>query len=157
MCNDLIRKFGVWVGVLMISVLLSSAAHCETVAIEPIPQIVKDGLMAYKSAGPDAAIKAWIKGSPYENSKEALSQANVFKQIETFYGPYVGYHLIAILPITPSVKMVYFSMNFESGPVFAKFMIYEATKGWYLSGKFNFNTEPEVVLPKWLLRENMKK
>ena len=38
-------------------------------------------------------------------------------------------------------------MNFKNGPVYAKLITYKSSKGWLLTGKFNFNTEPEQILP----------
>ncbi len=129
---------------------LSSNGYCE-ISKEEIPPIIKSGLAAYKSNGPEAAITAWIKGSPFEGSKDAMSQSNIFKQVETFYGKYIDYQPIAIINLTPTSDLIYISMNFESGPVFCKFLTYKTQSGWILSGKFNFHTEPEQILPPSVL------
>ncbi|MBU2628274.1 MAG: hypothetical protein KKE61_06640 [Proteobacteria bacterium] len=130
--------------------LLSGNAYSD-MSKSDIPQMIKAGLDAYKTGGPEAAIADWIKDSPYEGSKDAMSQANIFKQIESFYGSYIDYNPIAIIYLTPSTRLVYLSMDFDNGPVFAEFMIYKKNKGWILSGKFNFHTEPRKILPESLL------
>ena len=131
-------------------ILISGTGYCE-VTKDEIPPIIKSGLTAYKSSGPEAAIIAWIKGSPFDGSKDAMSQANLFKQVETFYGKYLDYTPIAIINLTPTTKIIYLSMDFTSGPVFCKFLVYKIQAqdkdNWILSSKFNFNTEPEKVLP----------
>jgi hypothetical protein len=141
---------------ILLLILLTGTGYSE-VTKDEIPPIIKSGLDAYKSSGPEAAIVNWIKGSPYDGSKEAMGQANLFRQVETFYGKFVDYTPIAIIQLTPTTKIIYLSMNFVSGPVFCKFLVYKTQdkKSWILSGKFNFNTEPEQVLPSTLL--NIKK
>jgi hypothetical protein len=120
-------------------------------ANDSMPEIVISGLKAYEKNGPRTAIEAWIKGSPFEGSKEALSQANRFKEIEAFYGNYIGYSLIHITKLTPSAKIVYFSINFHKGPVFAIFPVYKTKGGWIMTGRFNFHTDATQILPGALL------
>jgi hypothetical protein len=136
--------------IVLFLILISGSGYCE-VTKDEIPPIIKSGLTAYKASGPEAAIIAWIKGSPFDGSKDAMSQANLFKQVETFYGKYLDYTPIAVINLTPTTKIIYLSMNFTSGPVFCKFLVYkiqvQGKDSWILSGKFNFHTEPEQVLP----------
>ena len=139
----------------LLSLLLSTTSYSLT-SKSDIPQMIKSGLTAYKAGGPEAAIAEWIKGSPYEGSKDAMSQANVFKQIETFYGKYIDYSPISVITLTPSTKLIYLSMNFDNGPVFAEFMIYKKKKTWILSGKFNFHTEPHKILPESVFNSGKK-
>ena len=120
-------------------------------ANDSIPEIVVSGLKAYEKSGPTAAIEAWIKGSPFEGSKEALSQANRFREIETYYGNYTGYNLIHVTNLTPSAKIVYFSIDYQKGPVFAVMPLYKTKEGWIMTGRFNFNTDATQILPGALL------
>ena len=48
-------------------------------------------------------------------------------------------------------KLSYLSMNFVHGPVFSKFLVYKTQESWIVSGKYNFHTEPEQVLPEAFL------
>jgi len=101
---------------------------------------------AYKTKGPDEAVKTWIKGSPVEGSKEALSQSNNLRQIQDFYGSYQSFDLISMRELSPSVRIYYLAMNFDKGPLFAKFILYRAEQGWILTS-FLFNTSDTAILP----------
>ncbi len=53
----------------------------ERVASESLPPIIVLGLETYKTSGPEEAVRTWIKGSALDGSKDALSQANLLRQI----------------------------------------------------------------------------
>lgn len=130
------------VALIIICILAPMTALAEI----DLPSIVITGLNDYKSKGPEAAVKSWIKGSAFETSLEALSQANTFKQVETIYGAYTGYQVIKIKEITKTSKIVYLSMDYEKDPLFASFLSYKSGDKWLLAS-FTFNMKPEVVLP----------
>ena len=116
-------------------------------AKEKEPPLIAKGLAAYKVSGPEAAIKVWIKGSAMEKKREeSLAYAENFKQVGEFYGKYLGYQLIEVKEITETSRVVIISMNYELGPVYAKFLTYKAKTGWILVS-FDFNTKPEIILP----------
>ena len=130
------------VALIVVCLLAPIAALAET----DLPNIVLTGLSEYKAKGPEAAVKAWIKGSAFETSLEAQSQANTFRQVETMYGAYSGYQVIKIKEISKTSKMIYLSMDYEKGPLFASFLSYKSGDKWLLSS-FTFNMKPEVILP----------
>jgi hypothetical protein len=111
-----------------------------------VPKIVLSGLDAYKAEGPEAAVKAWLKGSPLEGSKEALGQANVLRQIEEFYGAYKAFDFIRSRNLSPTTRIIYLTLDYEKGPLFAKFVTYRTEQGWILPS-FTFNTKEESILP----------
>lgn len=113
---------------------------------ESIPPIILSGLQAYKDKGPDEAVQAWIKGSAIDGSKEALSQSNNLRQIQDFYGAYRGYEVISTRNLTPKTRMVYMVLDYDKGPLFARFVAYKTDRGWVLVN-FEFNTKEEVILP----------
>jgi len=125
--------------------------YSVALADDAMPDIIISGLKAYEKDGPTSAIEIWIKGSPFDGSKEALSQANRFKEIESFYGNYVGYNLIHITSLTPLTKIIYFSIDYQRGPVFCALTIYKSKNGWILTGQYNFHTDPTQILPASLL------
>lgn len=47
-----------------------------------------------------------------------------------------------------STRIVYLSLNFERGAVFASFQVYKAGKGWVVQD-MDFNTKPGTIMP-WL-------
>jgi len=130
--------------------LLASVELGRAVATQPpadeLPPIIKSGLVAYKSEGPEAAIKAWLKGSPLEGNRDALTQVNMLRQIQDYYGSYQSFDAISSHNLTPNTQIVYFAMNYEKGPVFGKFLIYHGADGWVMVS-FTFNTKPELILP----------
>ncbi len=120
-------------------------------AEQDIPDIVLSGLNEYKSNGADAALRAWIKGSPIDNSIEALSQANILRQVETMYGKYIGYNLVISKNISASTKLIILTMNYEKGPLFVQYIVYNAGKGFVIP-QFNFNTKLDSIMPLFYLK-----
>ncbi len=114
---------------------------------QPLPPIILSGLQAYKEKGPDEAIKAWIKDSPIDGSKEALGQANNLRMIENFYGSYSGYEVVSTRAISPRTQMFFLVLNFEKGPLFARFLVYRSESGWIVTS-LDFNTKSELI-PSW--------
>ncbi len=118
----------------------------EMGAGEGLPPIVLLGLEAYKSSGPEEAVRAWIKGSALDGSKDALSQANVLRQIQDYYGTYRAFEIVSTKELSPKTRVVYLILDFEKGPLFAKFVVYRSGQAWILA-YFNFNTKEELVFP----------
>src|SRR6185295_9712262 len=110
------------------------------------PDIIMNGLNVYKEKGPNGAVVEWLKGSPVEGQKNALSQANSLLQVEAFYGNYQSVELINIKDITHTSKIVYVQLNYENGPVFAYFVLYKKGDGWIITS-FQFHTDPAAILP----------
>ena len=111
-----------------------------------VPKVIQSGLDAYKAEGPEAAIRSWIKGSSLEGSKEALSQANVLRQVGDYYGAYKSFEVISSRNVSPNTRVIYMEIDFEKGPLFAKFVVYRAAEDWVLV-TFTFNTKEELILP----------
>lgn len=122
----------------------------EWAADSTIPPIIGAGLAAYKSEGAAAAIKAWLKGSPLEGSKEAMSQVGAIAQVETFYGKYVSYQVLQQRELGSTTQLVYLIMNFEHGPLFAKMTLFKSGAEWTIVS-FKFHTEADQVLPASML------
>jgi len=134
------------VGFLLLALAPCVLAGAADTSSEEVPKVILSGLDAYKAEGPEAAMKAWIKGSPIEGSKEALSQANNLRQIQDFYGAYKTFHFIQSRNLGPTSRMIYLALDYEKGPVFGKFLVFRAEQGWILTS-FLVNTHPEQILP----------
>jgi len=115
-----------------------------------IPKIILNGIEAYKNQSAEAAIQTWLKGSPLENDKNALSQSNLLLRIESFYGKIVGFNLIEKKKFSENSTIYYLEMRHEAGPVFAKFLTYKTKKGTIIVS-FDLNTKPEAVFPQKML------
>jgi hypothetical protein len=140
------RSYALAVGLLLLTFGQYVWAGSPKPGAEEIPKVILSGLEAYKAEGPEAAVKAWIKGSSIEGSKEALSQANVLRQVQDFYGTYKAFELIRSRDLTPTTRIIYLTLNYEKGPLFAKFTAYRAEQGWIIAN-FTFNTKEDLILP----------
>jgi hypothetical protein len=138
--------YAVAIGLLLFMFSPCVAAAGQTTVSDDVPQIILSGLDAYKTDGPEAAVTAWIKGSAIEGSKDALSQASTLRQVQLFYGTYKSFEFVHTRNISASTKVVYLIIDFEKGPMFAKFTVYKTAQGWILTS-FNFNTKEELIFP----------
>jgi hypothetical protein len=134
--------FVVVFGPLRLGAAVPDSPHKQ--APEDVPAVIVSGLDAYKIKGPDEAVKAWIKGSPIEGSKDALSQANSLRQVQDFYGSYQSFDVIGTREMSPKTRILYLMMDYENGPLFAKFVVYRTEHGWILTS-FNFNTKDDII------------
>lgn len=133
--------------ILVLSLMITTGYAVSLAGEEPVaPSQVIAGLTAYKMGGPDAAIKAWTKGSYLEGSKEALSQVNAMRQIEDYYGAFKTYHVVKNILFTPTSQMTYIQLDFAKGPAFARFLTFKTDTGW-LVVSFACNTNLEQSWP----------
>jgi hypothetical protein len=123
------------------TVSLSFAASLE------IPKILKDGFDQYAKEGPKTAIEAWTQGSAIEGSKEALSQANNFRQVQDFYGNLIGYNVVKVKEHSSSSAVYLIEMKYEKGNLFSKFFTYKKPDGKVVITTFNFHTNAENIWP----------
>jgi hypothetical protein len=126
---------------------VQTSSSKEKGAGEGLPPIILSGLEAYKNKGPEEAVRSWIKGSAIDGSKEALSQANGLRQIQDYYGAYQTFEVVSTRDLSPKTRVVYLVLDFEKGPVFAKFVVYRSDQGWILAS-FDVNTKEELILPR---------
>lgn len=76
-----------------------------------------------------------------------MSQANALNQIQGLYGNYQSFEpLLAPQTLTPRIRIYYLALDFEKGPLFAKFVVYRTASGWILT-TFNFNVSEDAILP----------
>ncbi len=68
------------------------------------------------------------------------------RQIESFYGKYEDFDVVADRIITDRVRLVYYVMNYEDAPVFGVISYYR--KGdEEIAANFNFHTEIWSIFP----------
>ena len=121
---------------------------------QEIPNIIKSGLNAYKEKGVQEVLKIWLKGSPLEGSKEALSQSNSFKQIEDMYGKYESYEVLKVNQLGIRTQQIYLVMHYTNGPLFCRFLTYQVKDGSVIDFFF-FHTDPYQILPPSVM-QNLK-
>ncbi|HLG23005.1 MAG TPA: hypothetical protein VI382_09330 [Candidatus Manganitrophaceae bacterium] len=115
-----------------------------------VPKIIFSGLGEYGFKGAEAVVKVWMKGSALEESVESLTYVNALKQAESIYGNFLSSSVAHVHPLTTTTLLVYLSINYEKGPLFARFLVYRAKEGWIIP-EISFNTKPELILPPSLL------
>ena len=111
-----------------------------------IPKIVQAGLDAYKTGGPDEAVRVWLRGSALEGSKDVGSYLTTLHQTQELYGNFRGYELIGIRVVSSTSYVVYMTLDYDRGPLFAKFRVYRTGLGSILTGMV-LNTDEDAVLP----------
>jgi len=116
--TNLWNKRGCYSIFLMIFVLLIITPLLQAEEREKqVPKYVIDGLKDYKIKGYEAAVRIWLKDSPYEKATEMATRIQYFKNIEMLYGKFIDYQIIAIQD-TVSSHMVYIQMNYERRSVY---------------------------------------
>lgn len=132
----------------VVLVLCSTFLTTSAFAADPgAKALVERGLSAYLASGPDAAIKAWLKGSGMEGNTQALTQANSLRQIEDFYGKPESYDIVKENAISPRSQMIVFSINHVKGVIFGRFQVYRTKSGEWVATEFKFHTEAAALLP----------
>ena len=142
------KRIFLWCSCLLLLMQLPGTAQTlvKTVTVEDLPPVILSGLQGYKDKGPEEAVRLWIKDSPIDGSKAALSQANNLRQVQDFYGAYQFFEIISAYEIGHRTRIFYLTLDFENGPLFAKFVVYQTNHRWILTS-FDFNTKEEMILP----------
>ena len=109
-----------------------------------VPPIVRSGLAAYKADGAQAAINAWMVGSPIALTEAPEREVRALRQFESQFGAYQDFHVVRIATISPTAQMIYVQLDYFNGPAFGKFLAYEAKGTWKIVS-FNFGADPEAV------------
>lgn len=123
-----------------------SFAAAQDAPAPSLPSIVAAGLDAYHSGGPDEAMRAWLRGSPIEGSNDAVTQAHALHAAQELYGNYRGFEPIGIKSFSSGTRTVYLVLDFDKGPLFARFLLYRSGAGWIVTS-LAFNPDPNQVLP----------
>ena len=132
---------------------LGRAAAAESNA--SIPPVLEAGFTLWaKGGGVDVVLSEWQKGGLLEGDNKAIAQADYFKRINRIVGNYQAYELLERKAIGRTSAVIYLSLNFERGAVYARFLLYRTAKTWVVQN-MDFSTKPEAVMP-WLAFEGEK-
>jgi hypothetical protein len=138
-----------------ISLVLAATTFCVTpghpspqVAGEPeVPKIITLGFDAYKFGGPLSGIKAWVKDGPLDGDKDALSEASRLSEAQTTLGSFRYFEVASRHAISPSAQIIYLTLAYERGPVFAKFSVFHTDQGWVVTS-FDFSPRQKDIFPE---------
>jgi len=100
----------------------------------------------YLKNGLEAFIPALLKGSPMEGEKSAYTQSSALRQIEAYYGNYLGIEPMFEKELSSKTRLVYYVMNYENSPVFGFALLYKKKEGEIVTN-FNFNTKLWEIMP----------
>lgn len=125
--------------------LLACAARGESLS-----SAIAEDLAVYSEKGAEAYLEALLKGGPLEGSKEAMSQVNMLRTIEGFYGSYLSFEVVKEVGVGKRAAFAYFVLNYERGPVFGRATGYKSGEAWFVVN-FQFHTEAERIWPPPLL------
>ncbi len=131
---------------IILTLVILMCGPIKFVVAADLPDSIIQGMTVYQDLGAEAAIKAWLSGSPMEGDKDALAQADILKQIEGFYGKFTGYESIKEVDITSTSRLQYIQINYEKGPLFTYFLTYKKGEEWVIVN-FKFHTEPGTIFP----------
>jgi len=140
----------------LVQFILLTVATCVTTSVgaqtSTARALIESGTAAYVKDGASAAVAAWIKGSALEGNTQAVSQANGLRQIEDFYGKPVGSDVLREVSLSPKSTLVYFTINFQKGVLYARMQTYQLPGGGWVSTEFKFHTEATNILPSGMLQ-----
>ncbi|MGA2867170.1 MAG: hypothetical protein ABSF95_22055 [Verrucomicrobiota bacterium] len=135
-----------------------SSPFAQPVAAEvkgSVPAVIQAGFDLWsKGGGVDVVLAEWQKGGLMEGESKAAAQADYFRRVNRAAGSYRGYELLQAKAIGRRSQVIYLSINFERGAVFARFLLYRADESWVVQN-MDFSSRPEAVMP-WLAYEGEK-
>jgi len=107
---------------------------------------------AYKAKGSGEFLPTLVKGSrlQYTDQTELAQAGELFKAIETLYGDYLGIEIVGSVSITSSIRIVYFVLNYERGPLYGVADIYKTKSGEIVTNS-NVNTSLQAIMPPNLI------
>lgn len=109
-----------------------------------LPPIITAGLDSYRNVGLDQAFRAWLRNSPLHWDP---AMAKPLREAQEQYGTFESWDVIDIRALSPSTQIVYLVMNYQQGPVFAKFVVYQTEQlGWIVTN-LKFSIDEDAVLP----------
>lgn len=112
-----------------------------------VPQVLLLGMEAYKPGKPEQGIKVWTKNSPLDGSQAAIDEAANLSQAQSLYGAFQWFDVVSSRDISPRVRVFYVTMNYEAGPLFARFVFYHTDRGWIVTS-FDFNLDDTKIFPQ---------
>jgi len=131
--------------VLLLTPATPSHAFQKATVVPDLPLVITLGMEAYRQSGAGEAIKAWLKDSPLQSTRDSLKEVNNLHSVESYYGAFQNYDVLSVKDLSPRTRIVFVVMNYERGPLFGRFVAYRAQGEWILTN-FEFNTDERQVL-----------
>jgi hypothetical protein len=110
-----------------------------------LPAIIRGGFTTYKADGAQAAVNAWMVGSPIAMGEQPDREVRSLHQFENRFGAYQDFHVVRIVALSPTTQMIYVQLDYANGPAFGKFLAYQARENVWNVINFSFGADPEVL------------
>ncbi|HTV14309.1 MAG TPA: hypothetical protein VME68_06315 [Acidobacteriaceae bacterium] len=130
----------------VISVLPAPLALSQSESGPPVPRILEAGFDAYRAGGPDEALRVWLRNSPLEGTGEIGKADQVLHAAQIQFGQWRSFDIISDHTISRSTRVIYMTLDFDKGPLFAKFVLYRTEPG-YIVTSVAFSPNDTDVLP----------
>ncbi len=131
---------------------LSSACAPAYASSGAVPEVLQAGFASWSKGGSvDVIVSGWEKGGLLEASNKAAGQAEYIKNVVSRAGSYRTHEVLRVKAVGRSAEIVYLSINFERGALYARFLLYHAVQGWVVQN-MDFSIRPEALMP-WLAVE----
>lgn len=133
--------------ILCAACLLSAPlAHSQSEGEPPLPKVLAAGFDAYRAGGPDEALRVWLRNSPLEGTPEIGKADQALHAAQAQFGQWRTFDIISDHTISASTRVIYMTLDFDKGPLFAKFILYRTDQG-YLVTNLLFSPNDADVLP----------
>src|SRR5260221_6990819 len=125
-----------------VPLLRALAADADT----SIPSVLQAGFVFLPKNQAELTVDTWRKGGVLEAGGQSRLAASTeyLKEAQRVLGNYKSYELVLTKGIGKSSKIVYLSINYERGAVFARFLVYRTEKDWEVQ-IMNFNERQESI------------
>jgi len=126
--------------------LFIAPACAQKATVNPdLPPVITLGMEAYRQSGAGEAVKAWLKDSPLQSTRDSIKEVNNLRSVESYYGAFQNFDVISSKDLSSRTRIVFVAMNYERGPLFARFVAYRTQGEWILTN-FDFNTDERQIL-----------
>jgi hypothetical protein len=63
------------------------------------------------------------------------------------FGTFESWDVISARSLSPSTQIVYLVLNYQQGPAFAKFVVYQTEQQGWVVTNLKFSVDEEAILP----------
>ena len=117
-----------------------------------VPAVIQNGFKLWSLNHRSSwAFDAWKMGGLMEKDPKTDTLSRYFSRIEQSLGNFKTYEVVDSKRVGLSSGVLYLSINFDRGVMFARFMIYKTDEDWVVQN-MDFSPRPEAMMP-WLAFE----
>ena len=121
-------------------------------ATAQVPAVIQNGFKLWSlNRRASWAFDTWKMGGLMEKDPKTDTLSRYFFRMEQSLGNFKAYEVIDSKRIGQSSGVLYLSINFDHGVMFARFMIYKTDQDWVVQN-MDFSPRPEAMMP-WLAFE----